>query len=134
MGGADEAPVPRVLVVDDSEAVRGLIAVNLELEGYDVRTAADGEGALEVKPPGAARGDPGRDDARARRLRDARAAARGRDGGHPDGDGHRPRAGRRPGARRAPGVEAYLTKPFEPAELVSVVASLARGGRPTPPR
>jgi CheY-like chemotaxis protein len=29
------------------------------------------------------------------------------------------------------GVEAYLTKPFEPAELVEVVTRLARSGRPT---
>jgi DNA-binding response OmpR family regulator len=27
------------------------------------------------------------------------------------------------------GVEAYLTKPFEPAELVDVVSRLARQGR-----
>src|SRR4051794_41946342 len=38
----------RVLVVDDSAAIRELISVNLELEGYDVRRAADGQEALEV--------------------------------------------------------------------------------------
>ena len=36
----------RVLVVDDADAIRELIAVNLELEGYDVDQAADGEDAL----------------------------------------------------------------------------------------
>ena len=38
------APTTRlaVLVVDDSEPVRDLIAVNLELEGFEVRSAADG--------------------------------------------------------------------------------------------
>ena len=39
---------PRVLVVDDADAIRALIKVNLELEGYDVRAAADGLQALEV--------------------------------------------------------------------------------------
>ena len=37
----------RVLVVDDSEVIRGLIAVNLEMEGFDVVTAVDGQDALD---------------------------------------------------------------------------------------
>ena len=38
----------RVLVVDDSEVIRQLIRVNLELEGFEVVTAADGAECLEV--------------------------------------------------------------------------------------
>ena len=33
------------------------------------------------------------------------------------------------GARRGVGVDAYVTKPFDPADLVEVVAALARAGR-----
>src|SRR4051794_13983797 len=36
----------RVLVVDDDPSVRRLIALNLELDGVEVRTAADGWAAL----------------------------------------------------------------------------------------
>ncbi len=39
---------PRVLVVDDDPQVLRLMRVNLELEGYDVVSAPDGEEALEV--------------------------------------------------------------------------------------
>src|SRR3954449_10846855 len=46
--GTGRAGATRVLVVDDSEAIRTLIVVNLELEGYDVRSAVDGEEALEI--------------------------------------------------------------------------------------
>jgi CheY-like chemotaxis protein len=37
----------RVLVVDDDEVIRRLIAVNLTLEGFDVATAVDGQDCLE---------------------------------------------------------------------------------------
>ena len=37
----------RVLVVDDDEAIRQLIAVNLTLEGFDVSTAVDGQDCLD---------------------------------------------------------------------------------------
>ncbi|CAL9535457.1 response regulator [Streptomyces sp. enrichment culture] len=38
----------RVLVVDDNRVIRQLIRVNLELEGFEVVTAADGAECLEV--------------------------------------------------------------------------------------
>ena len=38
----------RALVVDDSAVVRELIAVNLELEGFVVTCASDGEAALRA--------------------------------------------------------------------------------------
>ena len=37
----------KVLVVDDDRVIQTLLVVNLELEGYDVETASDGEQALE---------------------------------------------------------------------------------------
>ena len=38
----------RVLVCDDTEQIRQLIRVNLELEGYEVVEAVDGQEALEI--------------------------------------------------------------------------------------
>jgi DNA-binding response OmpR family regulator len=38
----------KVLVVDDEEGIRVLCRVNLELEGYEVIDAADGQTALEL--------------------------------------------------------------------------------------
>src|ERR1700756_4286839 len=37
----------RVLVVDDDEVIRQLITVNLELEGFEVETAVDGQDCLD---------------------------------------------------------------------------------------
>jgi CheY-like chemotaxis protein len=128
--GSRKGPA-RVLVVDDSEAIRELIVVNLELEGYDVRTAADGLLGLDVvatwRPDVITldvvmprlggfetlerlRADPATADIPVVIVTGrAQAADRAR------GD--------------ALGVDAYLTKPFEPAELVAVVGGLARAGR-----
>ncbi len=36
-----------VLAVDDDHVIRGLLLVNLEMEGYDVMAASDGRDALE---------------------------------------------------------------------------------------
>jgi CheY-like chemotaxis protein len=122
---------PRVLVVDDSEAIRELISVNLELEGFEVRSAADGELGLKV-------------------IRDWRPDVITLDVVMPRLGGfetlERLRAdpatadipvvivtGRAQAADRARGaaldVDAYLAKPFEPTELVTVVCELARRGR-----
>lgn len=38
---------PRILVVDDNDALRENLAETLELEGYDVAVASDGTAALE---------------------------------------------------------------------------------------
>jgi two-component system response regulator AtoC len=48
------APVRRVLVVDDSEAVRSYLAGVLESRGYAVDTAGDGRRALDLLAAGAA--------------------------------------------------------------------------------
>src|SRR5947209_20275104 len=49
-----QAPRPRALVVDDDAALRMLIRVNLELEGFEVREAVDvgqAEGSVaEARP------------------------------------------------------------------------------------
>ena len=37
---------PRILVVDDDQVIQQLLKVNLELEGYAVEVASDGEEAL----------------------------------------------------------------------------------------
>ena len=128
MAGLDGEPAARrALVVDDSEAIRELIAVNLELEGYDVRSAPDGRQALEIAAvwrPDVITLDvvmPGLDGfSTLERLRaDAATAdipvvlvtARAQGVDRSRGE--------------TLGAEAYLTKPFEPAELVAVVGRLA---------
>jgi len=119
----------RVLVVDDDEFIRRLIGINLELEGFEVHQAADGEEALrqasQVRPDvmvldvmmprldGIEVARRLRADAATSNIRlvlvSARAQAvdvrRGEDSG----------------------VDAYITKPFEPDQLVSVVRRLAAG-------
>jgi excisionase family DNA binding protein len=39
---------PRILVADDEEAIRGLLARTLALAEYDVRTVADGQSAIDL--------------------------------------------------------------------------------------
>jgi CheY-like chemotaxis protein len=120
----------RVLVVDDSDAIRELIAVNLELEGYDVRSAGDGEQALEVV--GQWRPDVITLDVVMPRLGGFETLERLR--ADPDTE-HIPVVlvtGRAQAADRMRGeqlgADAYLAKPFEPAELVAVVGRLAISG------
>jgi DNA-binding response OmpR family regulator len=38
--------VARVLAVDDDHVIRGLLEVNLEMEGHEVMTAVDGQDAI----------------------------------------------------------------------------------------
>ena len=121
----------RALVVDDSSVIRELISVNLELEGFDVTTAEDGETALDVVQ--------GVDphvitlDVVMPRLTGFETVAQLR---ADPATTHIPIvivSGRAQASDIARGeelgVEAYLTKPFEPAELVDVVTRLAESGR-----
>jgi CheY-like chemotaxis protein len=118
-------------VVDDSEPVRALVSVNLELEGFEVRTATDGEEALVVAA--AWRPDVITLDVVMPRLDGLGALERLRgDRGTADipvvmVTGRAQAADRERGEQL--GADAYLAKPFEPAELVAVVTSLAREGR-----
>ena len=123
---AGEFPL-RVLVVDDSAVIRDLIAVNLALEGFEVTTAEDGEHALAQA--GRVRPHVITLDVMMPRLNGFDTVARLRD--NPE-TAHIPVVlvtGRAQAGDLARGeelgVEAYLTKPFEPAELVALVTRLA---------
>ncbi|WP_317452152.1 MULTISPECIES: response regulator [unclassified Streptomyces] len=110
----------RVLVVDDNKVIRQLIRVNLELEGFEVVTAADGAECLDVvhqvrpdvvtldvvmpRLDGPATVERLRADPRTRHLPVAIISACGE--------------------REASGGDAFLAKPFEPVELVRVVRQL----------
>ena len=122
-----------MLVVDDNKVIRQLIRVNLELEGFEVVTAADGAECLDVVHQ--VRPDVVTLDVVMPRLDGLRTAARLR------GD---PRTRDLPLAIVSActsyevdtgldvGVDAFLAKPFEPAELVRLVQQLIerrRSGR-----
>ena len=64
---SDEQGPARVLVVDDTANVRALIRVNLEIEGFEVNQAADGQEALDAARRRARRDHHGRHDAAAGR-------------------------------------------------------------------
>ncbi|MDX6287527.1 MAG: hypothetical protein QOG53_3012 [Frankiales bacterium] len=123
----------RVLVVDDDEVIRQLITVNLELEGFDVHTAVDGQDCLDkikdIAP------DVVTLDVMMPRLDGWETAARLREDpslGHvrvvllsaraQEADVER-------GSRI--GVDAYLTKPFDPDDLVDTVRRLGEERRAT---
>ena len=116
----------RVLVVDDSDVIRNLISVNLEMEGFEVITAVDGQDALdkiiEVAPDvmtidvvmprldgfdtvARVRADP-----RTSHLKIAMVTA----------------CAQAADVRRGEevGVDAYVTKPFDPSVLVRTVRDL----------
>jgi CheY-like chemotaxis protein len=127
----------RVLVVDDNKVIRQLIRVNLELEGFEVVTAADGAECLDVVRR--ARPDVVTLDVVMPRLDGIGVAARLR--GNPWTRDVRiavvsacTQADVERGA--AVGVDAFLEKPFEPGELVAVVRRLMeaskRGGTALP--
>ncbi|MEU5521701.1 response regulator [Streptomyces sp. NPDC047860] len=115
----------RVLVVDDNKVIRQLIRVNLELEGIEVVTAADGAECLEVVDQ--VRPDLVTLDVVMPRLDGLRTAGRLRAD---------------PRTRDIPlvvvsactqyevesgldvGVDAFLAKPFDPEELVRIVREL----------
>ncbi|MDP9394175.1 MAG: response regulator [Actinomycetota bacterium] len=120
----------RVLVVDDSDVIRQLITMNLELEGLEVQTASDGQEALErvldfdpdlvtldvVMPrlDGFRTAEQLRADPRTRHLRVLIVSACAQASDLRRGE--------------AIGVDAYLTKPFDPAELVRTVHRLLAAG------
>jgi len=121
----------RAVVGDDSPVVRELIAVNLQMEGFEVTTAADGQAAAELveqlKPHVVTL------DVMMPRMTGFEVFERLR--ANPE-TSHIPvvlvtgRAQASDVARGDElGVDAYLTKPFEPAELVAVVTRCALLGR-----
>ncbi|MEV7019231.1 response regulator [Streptomyces sp. NPDC093991] len=115
----------RVLVVDDNKVIRQLIRVNLELEGVEVVTAADGAECLEVVHQ--VRPDLITLDVVMPRLDGLGAARRLRSDPRTAGiplvvvsacTQHEVESG------LDVGVDAFLAKPFDPQELVRVVRSL----------
>ena len=117
----------RVLVVDDDEVIRRLIAVNLQLEGFEVSTAVDGQDCLdkvaEINP------DVITLDVMMPRLDGWETAVRLRkspDTAHIKVVLITARAQEDDIARGANvGADAYLTKPFDPGEMIRVVRELA---------
>ncbi|PWV52728.1 response regulator receiver domain-containing protein [Nocardiopsis sp. L17-MgMaSL7] len=118
----------RVLVVEDDEVIRELIRLNLELEGFEVFTAMDGQDCLDrvghVEPDvitmdvmmprldGWSTVERLRSDGFTRRIVMVTARAQTDD--------------RRRGERI--GVDEYLTKPFDPDELVDLIRALLGEG------
>jgi CheY-like chemotaxis protein len=126
----------RALVVDDSDTIRSLIALNLQLEGFEVHEAQDGQECLDVVT--GVQPDVITLDVAMPRLDGFGAAARLRADPR---TAHIPivmvtaRAQGSDLSRGAElGVAAYVTKPFEPANLVQVVRSVAAGEAPVDPR
>lgn len=120
----------RVLVCDDDPVILRLLQVNLELEGYDVLTARHGEEAvavtsselpdvviLDIMMPNMdgyeaceqLKGQPSTRDIPVVFL-----SAKAQQGDLEKG--------------RSYGVSEYLTKPFDPGELLDVVERLANQG------
>jgi DNA-binding response OmpR family regulator len=121
----------RVLVVDDDEVIRQLIAINLTLEGFEVETAVDGQDCLDrvldVKP------DVITLDVMMPRLDGWVTATRlrgGEDTSHIKVILITARAQEHDKQRGLGiGVDAYLTKPFDPTELIQVVRDLVGSAR-----
>jgi CheY-like chemotaxis protein len=116
-------------VVDDSEVIRELITVNLELEGFEVCTAEDGQDALDrieqLRP------DLVTLDVVMPRMDGFATAARLRAN---ESTRHIPLVMVSACAQeqdlqrgREIGVNAYITKPFQPDELVQIVRDLTAG-------
>ncbi|MEU8763022.1 response regulator [Streptomyces sp. NPDC048659] len=120
----------RVLVVDDNRVIRQLIRVNLELEGFEVVTAADGAECLDVVHQVCP--DVVTLDVVMPRLDGLRTAARLRSDPRTS---HLPVAIISAGTEYdregcgISGVDAFLAKPFEPSELVRVVRQLMHRDR-----
>src|ERR1700759_4977983 len=114
-------------VVDDDEVIRRLIAVNLQLEGFDVETAVDGQDCLarvtEIDPDvitldvmmprldGWATAVQLRKSPETAHIKVVLITARAQE----DDKNHGSRVG----------ADAYLTKPFDPNEMIRVIRELA---------
>ena len=120
----------RVLVVDDDEVIRQLIKVNLELEGFEVDTSENGEECLasvaktrpdvitlDVMMPlmdGYRTAELLNADALTRGIPIIMLSARAQDEDRKRGE--------------SVGVRAYLTKPFDPQDLLTTVRRLVGAG------
>ncbi|MCQ1577553.1 response regulator [Streptomyces parvus] len=123
----------RVLVVDDNKVIRQLIRVNLELEGFEVVTAADGVEALDLV--GRVRPDAITLDVVMPRLDGLETATRLRSDPRTRDLPIAVISGCTPyevDAGVAAGVDAFLAKPFEPSELVRIMRRLVTGEEEAP--
>ena len=125
---------PHILVADDDPVIVRLLQVNFRLEGYEVETAAHGEEAiqkatelrpelilLDVMMPGLDGWEVCRrlkDDPNTAQIPVVFLSARAQE------------EDRRRGLEL--GVVDYVTKPFDPGELVSLVARCLSGDAPRP--
>ena len=114
-------------MVDDDEVIRQLIAVNLTLEGFEVFTAVDGQDCLDkvakIKPDvitldvmmprldGWVTATQLRRNPETAAIRVVLITARAQEDDRDKGS--------------QVGADAYLTKPFDPAEMIRVVRELA---------
>src|SRR3954447_3701455 len=131
---ADVAGAGRVLVVDDDDVIRQLITVNLELEGFDVGPAVDGQDALEkvkdahvqvvpldVMMPrldGWETASRLRDDPETAHIKVVLLSARAQEADLQRGE--------------KIGVAPYPTKPFDPDELIDTVRRLMASANAEP--
>ena len=125
----------RVLVVDDDEVIRQLIAVNLTLEGFDVATAVDGQDCLDkvtaIDPDvitldimmprldGWMTASLLRRNPETSTIKVVLITARAQE----DDKTHGSRVG----------ADAYLTKPFDPNEMIRVIRELVGVAPMSPP-
>ena len=120
----------RVLVVDDEQNLRKVLAAMLQREGYEVLVAADGEEALAaLDARRRRRRDHRPEDAEARR--DGRCCARRsapppRRAGHHD---HRARLGRLARSRRSRSARSTTSRSRSSSELTAVVDKAAAADR-----
>ncbi|GAA4400655.1 hypothetical protein GCM10023168_09630 [Fodinibacter luteus] len=138
-GTGTEGLAPLVLVCDDTEPIRRLLRINLELAGFRVEEAADGHEAMaRLIDPVAQRPAVIVLDSEMAPYDGWWAIAAIR--AHPRLDPvpvvlvtasvmHHDA----PGATDA-GFDAFVSKPFDPDELVEAVSRLAEDGRGTQPR
>jgi DNA-binding response OmpR family regulator len=116
----------RVMAVDDDHVIRGLLEVNLDMEGYEVITASDGQDALDkalADPPdlilldvmmpnlnGWQVAEALQADARTKHIPIVFLSARAMEADVDKGTGL--------------GAASYVTKPFDPIDLMELVAQL----------
>jgi DNA-binding response OmpR family regulator len=121
--------VARVMAVDDDHVIRGLLEVNLEMEGHEVITASDGQDALDkikLDRPDLILLDVMMPNVNGWQVAEALKRE--------DATTHIPiifltARAMESDVRKGTdlGVEAYVTKPFDPIDLMDLVNRLLAG-------
>lgn len=119
----------RVMAVDDDPVIRGLLEVNLEMEGHVVVTAVDGRDALDkvhADPPDLILLDVMMPNVNGWQVAEAlKADASTRDIPVVFLSARAMEADVRKGTEL--GVQSYVTKPFDPIDLMDLVNRLLEG-------